>query len=78
MLFRPRLVFQVSYFIFLSLINSQKFTLEEELIIVGSNCFSILKAKRTFCATLGLRSVSVGIRGGLFSSHWSGCSFRMV
>ena len=50
MLFRPRLVFQVSYFRFLSLINSQKFTLEEEIIIVGSNCFSILKAKRTFCA----------------------------
>ena len=53
MLFRPQLVFQVSYFIFLSPINSQKFTLEEEIIIVGSNyCFSILKAKRTFCATL--------------------------
>ena len=49
-----------------------KFTLEEEIILVGSNCFNILKAKRTFCATLGLRSVSVGMRGGLFSSHWGG------
>ena len=78
MLFRRWLVFQVSYFIFLSPINSQKVTIEEEIILVGSNCFNILKPKRAFCATLGLRSVSVGMRGGLFSSHWSGCSFRMV
>ena len=61
MLFRPRLVFQVSYFIFLSLINSQKSTLEEEIILVGSNCFNILDAKRAFCATPGLRSVSASI-----------------
>ena len=58
---------------FLSPINSQKFTLEEENNnLVGSNCFNILKAKRTFSATPCLRSVSVGMRGGLFSSHWGG------
>ena len=73
MLFRRWLVVQVSYFMFLSPINSQKFTLEEENNnLVGSNCFNILKAKRAFCATLGLRSVSVGMRGRLFSSHWGG------
>ena len=38
---------------------SQKFTLEEEIILVGSNCFNILDTKRAFCATPGLRSVSV-------------------
>ena len=53
-------------------------TNKEEIVLVGSSCFNILKPKRAFCATLGLRSVSVGMRGGLFSSHWSGCSFRMV
>ena len=73
MLFRRWLVVQVSYFMFLSPINSQKFTLEEENNnLVGSNCFNILKAKRAFCATLGLRSVSVGMRGRLFSSYWGG------
>ena len=44
-LFRRWLVFQVSYFIFLSPRNSQKFTIEEEIILVGSNCFNILKPK---------------------------------
>ena len=49
MLFRRWLVFQVSYFIFLSPINSQKVTIGEEIILVGSNCFNILKPKRAFC-----------------------------
>ena len=61
MLFRRWLVFQVSYFIFLSPINSQKVTIEEEIILVGSNCFNILDAKRAFCATPGLRTVSASI-----------------
>ena len=56
---------------------------EEEIILVGSNCFNILKAKRAFRATLDLRSVSVGMRGGLLFPliGWLGhyfCSFRMV
>ena len=47
MLFRPQLVFQVSYFIFLSLINSQKFTLEEEIILVArQQLFQYFKGKK--------------------------------
>ena len=45
----------------LQLAGSSSTVFAVNLILVGSNCFNILDAKRAFCATPGLRSVSASI-----------------
>ena len=45
----------------LQLAGSSSTVFAVNLILVASNCFNILDAKRAFCATPGLRSVSASI-----------------